>query len=69
MGILTDDDGLIDAALSELKSLSLDLRHRRDPRRDFSYILKQHHLGQVSKLTRSILFASPYPALITMPDL
>ena len=26
MGILTDDDGLIDAALSELKSLSLDLR-------------------------------------------
>ena len=49
MGILTDDDGLIDAALSELKSLPLDLRHRRDPRRDFSYILKQHHLGQVSK--------------------
>jgi len=46
MGILTDDDGLIDAALSELKSLPLDLRHRRDPRRDFSYILKQHHLGQ-----------------------
>jgi hypothetical protein len=40
MGILTDDDGLIDAALSELKSLPLDLRHRRDPRRDFSYILK-----------------------------
>lgn len=48
MGILTDDDSLIDAALSELKSLPLDLRHRRDPRRDFSYILKQHHLGQVS---------------------
>ena len=49
MGILTDDDGLIDAALSELKSLPLDLSHRRDPQRDFSYILKQHHLGQVSK--------------------
>lgn len=47
MGILTDDDGLIDAALSELKSLPLDLRHRRDPQRDCSYILKQHHLGQV----------------------
>jgi len=46
MGILTDDDGLIDAALSELKSLPLDLRHRRDPQRNFSYILKQHHLGQ-----------------------
>jgi superkiller protein 3 len=48
MGILTNDDGLIDAALSELKSLPLDLRHRRDPQRNFSYILKQHHLGQVS---------------------
>jgi len=66
MGILTDDDGLIDAALSELKSLSLDLRHRRDPRRDFSYILKQHHLGQVSKAIivsparlRSVPLASP----------
>ncbi|KAI9449401.1 TPR-like protein [Lactarius psammicola] len=46
MGILTDDDSLIDAALSELISLPLDLRHRRDPRRDFSYILRQHHLGQ-----------------------
>jgi superkiller protein 3 len=74
MGILTDDDGLIDAALSELKSLPLDLRHRRDPRRDFSYILKQHHLGQVSKqaiivsptLTRSVRLASPCPALTVM---
>ncbi|KAH9083896.1 TPR-like protein [Lactarius deliciosus] len=46
MGILTDDDSLIDAALSELISLPLDLRHQRDPRRDFSYILRQHHLGQ-----------------------
>ena len=50
MGILTDDDSLIDAALSELISLPLDLRHRRDPRRDFSYILRQHHLGQVTQL-------------------
>jgi superkiller protein 3 len=74
MGILTDDDGLIDAALSELKSLPLDLRHRRDPRRDFSYILKQHHLGQVSKQavivsstpTHSVLFASPCPPPTTM---
>ena len=30
MGILTDGDGLIDAALSELQLLPLDLRHRRD---------------------------------------
>ena len=35
MGVLTDDDSLIDAALFELISLPLDLRHRRDPRRDF----------------------------------
>jgi len=48
MGILTNDDSLIDAALSELISLPLDLRHRRDLRRDFAYILRQHHLGQVS---------------------
>lgn len=51
MGILTDDDSLIDAALSELISLPLDLRHRRDPRRDFSYILTQHHLGQVALIS------------------
>jgi superkiller protein 3 len=61
MGILTDDDGLIDAALSELKSLPLDLRHRRDPRRDFSYILKQHHLGQVSKRPPSHIVAPSHP--------
>jgi len=54
MGILTDDDGLIDAALSELKSLPLDLRHRRDPQRDYSYILKQHHLGQVKRPLSSL---------------
>jgi superkiller protein 3 len=47
MGILTNDDSLIDAALSELISLPLNLRHKRDPQRDFSYILTQHHLGQV----------------------
>ncbi|KAI0305418.1 TPR-like protein [Multifurca ochricompacta] len=46
MGILTGDDSLIDAALSELISLPIDLRHKRDPRRDSSYILKQHYLGQ-----------------------
>ena len=43
MGILTDDDGLIDTALSEFNSLPLNLRHRCDPQRDYSYILKQRH--------------------------
>ncbi|KAI0633616.1 TPR-like protein [Trametes polyzona] len=46
MGILTDDDGLVDAALSELLSLPLDQRHERDPERDVTYLLVQHHLGQ-----------------------
>ena len=51
MGILTDDDGLVDAALSELLSLPLDQRHERDPERDITYLLVQHHLGQVRSLS------------------
>ncbi len=47
MGILTDDDSLIDAALSELLSLPLDRRYERDPQRNVTYLLAQHHLGQV----------------------
>ncbi|KAH9895045.1 TPR-like protein [Cubamyces lactineus] len=46
MGILTDDDGLVDAALSEVVSLPIDQRHERDPERDVTYLLVQHHLGQ-----------------------
>ncbi|OBZ66566.1 Superkiller protein 3 [Grifola frondosa] len=46
MGILTDDDSLVDAALSELLALPLDQRHERDPERDVTYLLVQHHLGQ-----------------------
>ncbi|KAI0915649.1 hypothetical protein AcW1_003803 [Taiwanofungus camphoratus] len=46
MGILTDDDSLVDAALSEIVSLPLDLRLGRDPGRDATYLLIQHHLGQ-----------------------
>lgn len=55
MGILTEDDGLIDAALSEILSLPLDKRHERDPERDVDYLLTQHSLAQVC----SIL--APYP--------
>lgn len=47
MGILTEDDSLVDAALSEILSLSLERRHKLDPRRDVNYLLIQHHLGQV----------------------
>jgi len=49
MGILTEDDSLIDAALSEILSLPLERRHQLDPDRDVNYLLIQHHLGQVSQ--------------------
>jgi superkiller protein 3 len=48
MGILTDDDNLVDAALSEILSLPAEKRHELDPGRDVDYLLIQHHLGQVS---------------------
>ncbi|KAG1761965.1 superkiller protein 3 [Suillus occidentalis] len=45
MGILTEDDGLVDAALSEILSLPIEQRHELDPRRDVTYLLVQHYLG------------------------
>lgn len=48
MGILTDDDGLVDAALSEMLSLPLDQRAAMDPHHDVNGLLVKHHLGQVS---------------------
>lgn len=48
MGILTDDDGLVDAALSEILALPPDSRQERDPEGNVAYLLIQHHLGQVS---------------------
>lgn len=47
MGILTEDEGLVDAALSEIQSLSIERRQELDPRRDVTYLLVQHHLSQV----------------------
>lgn len=46
MGILTEDESLVDAALSEIQSLSIERRQELDPRRDVAYILVQHHLSQ-----------------------
>ncbi|KAG6334505.1 hypothetical protein ID866_4588 [Astraeus odoratus] len=46
MGILTADDGLVDAALSEIQSLPIERQQELDPRRDVTYLLVQHHLGQ-----------------------
>ncbi|KAF9267372.1 superkiller protein 3 SKI3 [Marasmius fiardii PR-910] len=46
MGILTDDDGLLDAALSEILALPVDERSRLDPSRNVDHLLIMHHLGQ-----------------------
>ena len=64
MGILTDDDGLVDAALSEMLSLPLDQRVAMDPHHDVNGLLVKHHLGQVSRarprirLDRSMFISS-----------
>ena len=47
MGILTDDDSLVDAALSEILSLSMQERQERDPEGDVTYLLIKHSLSQV----------------------
>lgn len=49
MGILTGDDNLVDAALSEILALAIEQRHSVDPQRNVDYLLMQHHLAQVSK--------------------
>ncbi|EJD03262.1 TPR-like protein [Fomitiporia mediterranea MF3/22] len=46
MGLLTGDEALIDAALSEILSLPLDERHRRDPGRDIENLLTNHYLAE-----------------------
>jgi len=46
MGLLTDDEDLIDAALSEIMSLSIDVRHARDPEGAVEDILSNHFLAE-----------------------
>ncbi|KAL4253450.1 hypothetical protein ABKN59_002079 [Abortiporus biennis] len=46
MGILTEDDSLIDAALSEILSLPLPGRRERDPAGEVGHLLVLHHLSQ-----------------------
>ena len=50
MGILTDDENLVDAALSEILALPVDQRHSKDPSRDITYLLIQNYLAQVRRL-------------------
>ncbi|PPQ99738.1 hypothetical protein CVT24_009721 [Panaeolus cyanescens] len=51
MGILTADDGLIDAALSEILALPIDQKLEMDPQHHVDYLLIQHHLalGEIKK--------------------
>jgi superkiller protein 3 len=44
MGILTEDDGLVDATLSEILSLPVEYKQELNPRRDVTYLLVQYHL-------------------------
>lgn len=48
MGILTNDDGLVDAALEEILALPIEQKNKLDPQRHVDYLLIQHHLAQVS---------------------
>ncbi|KAH8119473.1 TPR-like protein [Phellopilus nigrolimitatus] len=48
MGLLTGDEALIDAALSEILSLPLDERHRRDPERYAENLLTNHYLAEAN---------------------
>lgn len=58
MGILTNDDGLVDAALSEMLSLPLDQRVALDPHHDVESLLVKHYLSQVSDVHSGFHFGS-----------
>ncbi|KAG9316442.1 superkiller protein 3 [Chiua virens] len=64
MGILTGDESLVDAALSEIQSLSIERRQELDPGRNVTYLLIQHHLGrgdveQAIRTAQKALHAEP----------
>ncbi|KIY73049.1 superkiller protein 3 [Cylindrobasidium torrendii FP15055 ss-10] len=64
MGILTDDESLVDAALSEILSLPREQRAEADPDKEVDYLLIKHHqaLGDynsVYSLAQHALFAEP----------
>ncbi|CAL1707991.1 unnamed protein product [Somion occarium] len=65
MGILTEDDGLVDAALSEILALPPHSRLERDPDGNVAYLLMQHHLGQgdikqALSVTQAAVAAQPW---------
>lgn len=48
MGILSDDENLIDAALSELLDMPAEQRQALDPSDDVNCLLIHYSLGKVS---------------------
>ncbi|KAJ3913647.1 superkiller protein 3 [Lentinula edodes] len=64
MGILTDDESLIDAALSEILTLPVDRKLELDPQRNVDHLLIQHYLGQddaekALRVAQSAVYADP----------
>lgn len=50
MGLLSEDEGLIDAAVSEIVTLSIEDRHERDPSREVEKLLVNHYLAEVRNM-------------------
>lgn len=48
MGILSNDENLIDAALSELLDMPAEQRRELDPSNDVDYLLIYYNFGKVS---------------------
>ncbi len=49
MGILTGDETLIDAALSEVRGLTIDQRQELGVNKEVDFLLVQHYLSQVRR--------------------
>ncbi|KAK0197963.1 superkiller protein 3 [Armillaria mellea] len=64
MGILTDDENLVDAALSEILALPREQRASMDPGKDVEYLLMKHHEGlgeddKVMSLAQQAIISEP----------
>lgn len=69
MGILTEDDSLVDAALSEILALPLERRQQLDPNKEVTYLLAQHQLSQGNLAGALGVYQSATFAEPTQPDL
>lgn len=64
MGILTEDESLVDATLTEILALPVDRRLQLDPQHDVQHLLVNHYLGQgnsskAQSLLQAAVFADP----------